>query len=76
MRWRLICLAQGTRGLTEREIKALREIADLLIPDSFNVFGYSKATVIEGILESIREDQIVGLRMRMIYKALKRCYEG
>jgi len=64
-------------GPSERELEALREIADILIPESFNVFGQSKETVIEGILKSISEGpEIIGLKMRMIYKVLKRCYEG
>ena len=63
-------------GPSERELEALREIADILIPESFNVFGQSKETVIEGILKSISEGpEIIGLKMRMIYKVLKRCYE-
>ena len=64
-------------GPSEREIEALREIGDILIPESFNVLGQSKATVIEGMLESIKEGPaIIGLKMKMIYKVLKRCYEG
>jgi len=66
-----------TQGPSERELGALREIADILIPDSFNVAGYSKETVTEGILKSIKGGPaIIGLKMRMIYKVLKRCYEG
>ena len=55
----------------------MREIADILIPESFNVYGFNKATVIEGVLESLEEGPaIIGLKMRRIYKVLKRCYEG
>ena len=64
-------------GPSERELEALREIGDLLIPESFNVLGQSKETVIEGLLESIKEGPaIIGLKMKMIHKVLKRCYEG
>ena len=70
-------MAERARGPSERELEALREIGDVLIPDSFNVYGYSKETVIEGILKSIEGGPaIIGLKMRMIYKVLKRCYEG
>lgn len=55
----------------------MREIADILIPESFNVYGFNKGTVIDGVLESISEGpEIIGLKMRLIYKVLKRCYEG
>ena len=54
----------------------MREIADILIPDSFNVAGYTKETVMEGVLKSISKVEIIGLKLRMIYKVLKRCYEG
>lgn len=75
--WRQIFLARRSKGPSERELEALREIADILIPDSFNVFGYSKETVIEGILKSIEDGPaIIGLKMKMIHKVLKRCYEG
>ena len=48
-----------------------------MIPDSFNVLGQSKETVIEGILKSIEDGPaIIGLKMKMIYKIFKRCYEG
>lgn len=65
------------RSPSERELEAMREIADILIPDSFNVYGFNKKTVIEGVLESLEDGPaIIGLKMRMIYKVLKRCYEG
>ena len=54
----------------------MREIADILIPESFNVFGYTKETLMDGLLKSISEVEIIGLKLRMIYKVLKRCYEG
>ena len=45
----------------------MREIADILIPESFNVLGQSKKTVIEGILKSIEDGPaIIGLKMKII----------
>jgi len=69
-------MATRARGPRERELEAMREIADILIPDSFNVYGFNKETVIDGALKSISDVPLVGLKMRMIYKVLKRCYEG
>jgi len=66
----------GPKSPSDRELKAIREIADILIPENFNVFGQSKETVIEGIIQRIIEGpDIIGLKMRLIYKVLKRCYE-
>jgi len=40
------------------------------------VLGQSKETVIDGILKSIEDGPaIIGLKMKMIYKVLRRCYE-
>lgn len=68
---------ERSKGPSERELKALREIADILIPDSFNVIGQSKATVTDGVLKSLEGGPaIISLKMKIIYKVLKRCYEG
>ncbi len=66
----------ATKSPSQRELGALREIADLLIPESFNIYGMSKESVIEGVLKSIEGGPaIIGLKMKVIHKILKRCYE-
>lgn len=69
-------MARRMKGPSDRERIALRDIADILIPDSFHVWGYTKETVTDGLLESISEVEIIPIKMRMIYNVLKRCYEG
>lgn len=69
-------MAKRAKGPSQRELEALREIADLLIPDNFNIYGMSKEKVIDGVLKSIEGGPaIISLKMRLIYKVLKRCYE-
>lgn len=49
----------------------MRKIADILVPESYN-----KEKMIDGFLKIISEGgpEVIGLKMRMIYKVLKRCY--
>lgn len=64
------------QNLKERELKALREIIDLLVPESVGLFGVEKETLLNNIINMINDGpELIGLKLRMIYNILKRCYE-
>lgn len=64
------------RSQKERELQALHEIIDLLVPESFGTFDVQKESLISNILKVIDEGpELIGLKLRMIYKILQRCYE-
>jgi len=60
--------------LKAKEIKALKKILDLIVPE-FELLGFNKASFINLLIAYAKIDKSSSLKLMTIYSILKRCYE-